>query len=100
MPLTKEEEKEFDYEFETQHWRFGRKWDTDNFPIFDPNVESIKSFIANLAHSREQKLIEKVIEILERMKNHNEMLEMDGKKYTEGFEKALAQAIIKIKEIK
>ena len=96
MPLTKEEEKEFDYEFETQHWRFGRKWDTDNFPIFDPNVESIKSFIANLAHSREQKLIEKVIEVLKNTKI-NEGLESSQYKAVEKDRFDLTQALLKLK---
>src|SRR3990167_6718538 len=45
-----------------------------------------------LASSRSQ-----VVELIKRMKNHNEMLEMEGKKYTEGFEKALSDLLDKLR---
>jgi hypothetical protein len=37
-----------------------------------------------------------IVEMIETMKNHNEMIEMDGKKYTEGFEKALEDILKKL----
>ena len=45
----------------------------------------------------QRQIIEAIKEEVEGMKNHNEMLEMAGKKYTEGFEKALSDLQSKLK---
>ena len=44
-----------------------------------------------------QKILEAILEEIEGMNNHNEMAEMEGIKYTEGFEKALSDLRDKIK---
>ena len=106
MPiLTLEEEKEFDE-------KFGEPCHCGNDTCGNPERQELKLFIANLAHSREQKLIEKVVEVLEEMKEEAkytlaEKIVKDGSKIPEwwkervfGHNRALTQAIIKIKELK
>lgn len=49
----------------------------------------IKSFLLSTIHEREQWLRGEV----EKMRNHNEMLEMEGSRYTNGFEDSLTAVL-------
>ena len=51
----------------------------------DKLVQSIRQLLSQT----KSQTIDSVLEFLGRMKNHNEMLEMEGTRYTGGFERAL-----------
>ena len=79
--LTKEEEKEF----EDFYWECGK------YQNRELGIDEYKSFIANLTHSREQELIEKVIECLEESKS-----QING---GGNGRRVLTQAIIKVRSL-
>jgi len=91
--IIEENEKEFDEKFARKNIVTGKyedKW------LVRETVTSgeLKSFLL----SSQTNLIKEVIENIGNMKNHNEMLEMAGIKYTEGFEEALQKVIDYLKE--
>ena len=96
MSLTKEEEKEF----EDFYWERGK------YQNRELGIDEYKSFIANLTHSREQKLIEKVIEALPEIEKAHTYASENAEVYRaydkgqEDYKKRAYQAIIKIREIK
>lgn len=53
-------EKEFDFEFEVVHWRYGRNGENTNF---DPNPVMIKNFIQSLLDDQRQGLWQAVSDI-------------------------------------
>lgn len=74
---------------------------TDNNGEKEPfEFERLKDFVKSLLVQAKQDTLAEVEEITGKMKNHNEMLEMDGVKYTEGFEKALDDLLTELNKIK
>ena len=62
---------------------------TERDKVCEKAVDAVREVLTEMFERKEKRARAELVKKVERMKNHNEMLEMEGREYTRGFEKAL-----------